>query len=252
MLSKSTIKLINSLKLKKNRDSLGLFVAEGAKIIEDLSVVFKCKYLISTKETLQKINTNAETILEIKDNEELKKISSLTTPHQALAVFYKPQSNIKTDCIIDRNELTLALDEIQDTGNLGTIIRIADWFGIRKIVCSMNTADAYNTKTVQATMGALANVEITYTDLAKTLRQAHSIGINIYGTFLNGENIYKTEFIKNGIIVMGNEGRGISSEIEKFITQRLTIPNFSNNSHTSESLNVAIATAIVCSEFRRN
>ena len=178
---------------------------------------------------------------------EIKKASHLATPPDAIAVFYQTQQDFtQTDL---SHKLNLILDGVQDPGNLGTIIRIADWFGIENILCSYDTADVYNTKTVQATMRALSRVSIHYTNIIDLL--THYSNLAIYGTFLDGENIYTEPLTSEGFIVMGNEGKGIRPEIEKMITNRLYIPNFSTNNTTSESLNVAVATAVVCSEFRR-
>jgi len=175
----------------------------------------------------------------------MQQISNLKTASSVLAVVDIPSVTIAT---IPRNELILALDDIQDPGNLGTIIRLADWFGINYIVCSLSTADAYGPKTVQATMGSLSRIKIVYTDLYSFLEPLAE-KIPIYGTFLEGENIYKAELSVNGVIVMGNEGKGISPEIAKLVSKKLLIPPFSDNS--PESLNVAVATAITCSEFKR-
>jgi len=180
---------------------------------------------------------------------ELERISLLTTPQQVLAVFEKPKTKALTPSTAQKN-LVLALDEIQDPGNLGTIIRLADWFGIEYIICSLNTADAFSPKTVQATMGALARVNIHYTDLAAFL-STHDNDVPIYGTFLDGKDIYRQELSSFGIVVMGNEGRGISPKLEKFISHKLYIPSFPPNKEKVESLNVSIATAITCAEFRR-
>ena len=165
------------------------------------------------------------------------------------AFFHNFVSNIISTKIDYRHKLSLVLDAIQDPGNLGTIIRIADWFGIENIFCSDDTADVYNTKTVQATMGALCRVNVHYANIIDLITQ--NSNSPIYGTFLNGDNIYRESLSSKGFIVMGNEGKGIRPEVEKLITHRLYIPNFSPNSTTSESLNVAVATAVVCSEFRR-
>ncbi|MDO4726154.1 MAG: RNA methyltransferase [Porphyromonadaceae bacterium] len=250
MLSKSQIKLISSLRQKKFRDKLNLFVAEGEKIIFDLAKTFRCKYLISSQESLLSL-VAADQYIKVNSDDELKQISSLSTPHKIIAVFEKPVSLPNIDFLAIKNKLVLAVDSVQDTGNFGTIIRVADWYGIDNIVCSNNTVDVFNPKTVQATMGALANVNITYTDLFDFLVRAQTHDIPIYGTFLYGNNIYRESLETRGIVVVGNEGNGISDEIANIVTNRLTIPNFSNRSHKSESLNVAIATAIVCSEFCR-
>lgn len=249
MISKSLLKQIRSLDIKKYRKESGLFVAEGSKIVIDiLNSDIVCEKLIATPEWLatHKIETEAQ-IIEA-DDAELQRASFLRTPQGVMGLFRQRESS--TDKTIPERELCLALDEVQDPGNLGTIIRIADWFGIEHIYCSRGTADIYNPKTIQATMGAISRVNIHYTDLAAFL---HSIKEDtpIYGTFLNGENIYSKELSKNGVIVMGNEGNGIGKECESAISERLFIPNYPTGRATSESLNVSTATAIICAEFRR-
>lgn len=248
MLSKNKIKEINALTLKKNRDNEGLFIAEGTKIVLELLSRFKCHSLIATEKWLL-ANSNISTSISTATEDELKKISQLKTPQGVLAVFHKPKQDFEANSI--RSELSLALDDIQDPGNLGTIIRIADWFGIKNIFCSQQTADAFSPKTVQATMGSIARVNIIYTDLAALLSEQKALGTPIYGTFLNGENIYSKYLSSKGIIVMGNEGNGISATLEASIEERLYIPHFSVEGNHSESLNVGVATAIICSEFRR-
>lgn len=245
MLSKNKIKTIRSLQQKKFRDESGLFVAEGLKLVVDLATGFSCETLILTPPQKGKMpEINAGEIL-IVDEDSFAKITSLKSPQGVLAVFRKREYSLSPDTL--RTRLSIALDDIQDPGNLGTIIRIADWFGISDILCSEFTADVYNPKVVQASMGALARVNIHVVDLAETLLQLHDLPI--YGTFLEGEDIYREQLGNHGIIIMGNEGNGISVEIEKLVTRKLRIPNFSEN--TVESLNVSVATAIVCSEFRR-
>ena len=257
MLSKQKIKLVSSLKIKKFRDELGLFVAEGEKNVIDLAHKFSCKMVFATQKWLQN-NRNfhffkdvEQQIFEVKNTEELKPVSFLKTPQEVVAVFQIPD-NQQIDIKKVQNELSLALDCVQNAGNLGTIIRIADWFGIPNIFCSLDTADIYNPKVVQAAMGALANVNVHYVDLQRFIKEAKENKIEIFGTFLNGKNIYQQNLPKNGIIVLGNEGNGISTEIENLIEKKLLIPNFSLKNQTSESLNVAVAASIVCSEFRRN
>ena len=237
MLSKNQIKLIRSLELKKNRKRENLFVAEGPKVVGDLlKAGFHPHSIFSTQP-----HDNAQTVTE----DELRRISFLQHPQEVLALFeISPTSSLQ----LPPSSLSLALDGIQDPGNLGTIIRIADWFGISTIFCSQDTADCYNPKVVQATMGSIAHVNIVYGDLVKLLSETT---LPVYGTLLDGENIYQQELTKEGIIVMGNEGNGISQEVRPLITHRLLIPNFSTQGETAESLNVAIATAITCSEFRR-
>lgn len=248
VISKSQIKLIKSLSVKKFRDEENLFVAEGTKLVADLSVAFKIKYVFATSEWLQEYEGKFPFHPELVSEDEIHKISNQKSPQGILAVFVKDQANYEK--VDFENQLSLALDDVQDPGNFGTIIRIADWFGIRDIFCSEHTADAFGPKTIQATMGALSRVRIHYVNLPRFLAQANE-KTQIYGTFLNGKNMYSSEFKKTGIIVMGNEGNGISPEVERFISHRLFIPNFPEGEPTSESLNVAVATAIICAEFRR-
>ena len=235
MISKSQIKLIRSLELKKNRKRENLFVAEGPKVVGDLlRAGFVPHSIYSTAS-----RPDAQLITE----DELRRISFLQHPQEVLAVFEIP-SPVATH----PSPLSLALDGVQDPGNVGTIIRIADWFGIDTIYCSPDTADVYNPKVVQATMGSLAHVHIVYCDLVQLLSDAEC---PVYGTLLDGRNIYQEELSERGIIVMGNEGNGISAAVREKITHRLLIPNYHQGSDTAESLNVAIATAITCAEFRR-
>ena len=230
MLTKNQIKLVRSLEQKKNRKREGLFVAEGPKVVGDLLRGGFRPYAIYS--TLPRPDAQLIT------DEELHKLSFLQHPQEVIAVFEIPHSSL----------LTPHSSLLQDPGNLGTIIRIADWFGIDTIYCSEDTADVYNPKVVQATMGSLAHINIIYTDLAELLQNAHC---PVYGTLLDGEDIYHQELASEGIIVMGNEGNGISQKVRPLITHRILIPNFNKNKETAESLNVAIATAITCSEFRR-
>jgi TrmH family RNA methyltransferase len=248
MISKNKIKLINSLDQKKFRDETGLFVAEGTKLVLDLMSVFRCSFLAATPEWLKEnTKVNADEVIEV-DSNELGKISNQKTPQGVLAVFVKPLYTWEPEDL--NHKLTLALDDIQDPGNLGTILRIADWFGISDVFCSEHSADAFNPKTVQATMGALARVRVHSVNLAGFLKCCPD-KLPVYGTFMDGENIYANTLSPYGIIVMGNEGNGISPEIEKLVTKRLLIPNYPTGKATSESLNAGIATALVCSEFRR-
>jgi len=247
MLSKNKIKYIHSLELKKSRKEENVFVAEGHKLVGDLLGHFSCKLLIATTSWMksnQSIISN-ETIEVTED--ELRKASLLKTPQDVLAVFTQPDYPLDISAI--RNSLCLALDDIQDPGNLGTIIRLADWFGIEHIFCSLNTVDVYNPKTVQATMGAIARVKLHYCSLTELISNLKDVPV--YGTFLNGENIYNQELAKNGLIVMGNEGNGVGRDVEQLINKRLYIPNYPPERATSESLNVATATAVICAEFRR-
>ena len=237
MLSKNQIKWVHSLELKKNRKKEGLFVAEGPKVVGDLlRAGYVARSIFSTTE-----RPNAQLITD----DELRKLSFLQHPQEVLAVFEIPHNS---SLFTLNSSLSLALDGVQDPGNLGTIIRIADWFGIQTIYCSEDTADCYNPKVVQATMGSLAHVHIIYTDLEALLQSVHC---PIYGTLLDGQNIYQQQLSNEGIIVMGNEGNGISPAIRQLVTHKLLIPNYNTAGETAESLNVAIATAITCAEFRR-
>lgn len=250
-ISKNKIKYFNSLNLKKNRDNEQVFIAEGIKLVGDLLPYFKAKYIVATAEWLSKNSYIADEIIEIENIEEMKKITLLSTPSPVYVVFYRPQYDFDLQDLLLKRELILALDTVQDPGNLGTIIRIADWFGIKNIICSHGTVDVYNAKTIQSTMGALARVKVHYVELKDVLDTFRKQGYPIYGTFLDGASIYNAELAKYGIIVMGNEGNGISDEIAKLVSDKLLIPSYPADEPTSESLNVAVATAIVCSEFRR-
>ena len=241
-ISKSQIKLVRSLQQKKYRDETGLFVAEGDKCVEELLKSF---------ELVQFYREGGNAT-----RAEIEQLSGLRTPQGVVGVFKKRPIG---DWKLEIGELVLALDGIQDPGNLGTIIRTCDWFGVHTILCSPDTADCYNPKVVQATMGALARVHVHYVDLPKWLREFRSqkSDIRIFGTLLDGKNMYEelsdfshlnSEF---SVIIMGNEGNGISQSVRPFITHPLRIPSYPKDAETSESLNVAIATAIVLAEFRR-
>lgn len=246
MISKGKQKILRNISSKKYRQKTGLFLAEGHKITEELLKKLDCVMLIGTEEWFsnkQNLNvSDCETVTK----DELKKISLLVTPQDIMGVFRIPENIMNYN--LPETELCLALDNVQDPGNLGTIIRIADWFGIKNIICSNGTADAFNPKTVQATMGAIGRINIFYTDLKDFISHSNA---PVYGTFLEGDTIYDAPLGNNGIIVMGNEGNGISDEIKQFVSKKLFIPDYPLGETTSESLNVSIATAIVCSEFRR-
>ena len=247
MISKATIKKIHALDMRKFRRNERLFVAEGPKLVDELCATMKPVYIAALPEWIsEKAKIVSETEYDIVTPDELQRASLQKNPQQVIALFPIPEHRFCTEQL--RNELVLMLDGVQDPGNLGTIARIADWFGIRNIICSAETADIYNPKAVQATMGALARVKFHYTDLLQLLSQYDG---PVYGTFLDGENIYGQELSENGIIVMGNEGKGISQGVGEMINRRLYIPNYPIGTQTTESLNVAIATSIVCAEFRR-
>lgn len=251
MLSKAKIKLIQSLEHKKKRREEQLFVAEGPKVVGDLLPYFACRLIAATPTWIAKHpEAKADEIIEVTPDE-LRKASFLKAPQEVIALFNLPIATNSPD--VPAQELCLALDDIQDPGNLGTIIRLADWFGIKHIYCSIGTTDAFSPKTVQASMGAVARVCVHYVHLNKFLTEVRTSYpmVPLYGTFLEGKNIYNEPLSNNGIIIMGNEGNGISAIIEKSVTHKLFIPNYPEGCITSESLNVAIATAITCSEFRR-
>lgn len=249
MLSKALQKRISALENKKQRKESGLFVAEGGKTVLDLIAAgLGVEKLIATTEWLREHNVEPETeVIEV-SNEEMRHISFQQAPQGVMGIFRQQQHSI--DPTAPEHSLCLALDNVQDPGNLGTIIRIADWFGIEDIFCSIGTADIYNPKTVQATMGAIGRVRVHYVDLPAFIGQIKEHA-PIYGTFLDGEDIYRKELKNNGLIIMGNEGNGIGKECSKLVTERLFIPNYPVGRDTSESLNVSVATAIICSEFRR-
>ena len=239
MVSKSQIKLITSLAQKKYRSKHTLFVAEGIKTINELiNSKFSLERLFTTE---RDFGVPAGKIQKI-DEKELKKISFLKTPQVALALFKIPQ-----EFEIKDENLILALDGVRDPGNLGTIIRLCDWFGIKSLVCSKDSVDCFNPKVVQATMGSLARVNIVYRDLKNYIEES---GLPVYGAFMDGENVYNAETKEKAILVMGNEANGVSTEIEALVEKKISIPRFGELKET-ESLNVATATAILLSEFRR-
>ncbi|MFK7050485.1 MULTISPECIES: RNA methyltransferase [Flavobacterium] len=240
MLSKNQIKLVSSLHQKKYRKEYGLFLAEGIKVIQELlASKFELEHLYMTENLLDDLPAKFKTVV---STVELNKMSALTTANNCLALFKIPK-----DCVLKDEGLIVALEDIRDPGNLGTIIRLCDWFGISQIVCTKETVDLYNPKVIQATMGSIGRVTIHYVDLEMFLKDTKQ---PIYGTFMNGKNIYEESLSKEGIILFGNEANGISKKIENLVTSKIAIPQFGNLQKT-ESLNVATATAIVLSEFRR-
>jgi TrmH family RNA methyltransferase len=250
MLDKNKIKLFNSLKIKKYRELNSLFIAEREKPVFDLiNSGAKLKYLLVCEDYfLPGINNISAEVIICKSSE-LKKITSLKTEPDIIGVFETYDKKFNEKDIL--NNLSIFCDDIQNPGNFGTIIRTADWFGIRNIFCSTNTVDLYNPKVVQATAGSLFRINIIYIDKNIFFEDILKLKIPVYGTFLEGENIYETELSKNGIIVLGNEGQGISSLSEKYVTKKIYIPGFPEINPETESLNVSIAAAITFSEFRR-
>ena len=253
MLSKNKIKFINSIKKKKYRDQYNSFFVEGEKLVDELiKSNFEITELFATNEWIEKNSESTFNQFNISQitNDELSKISALSTPNKVMAVTSMPEYTYNKNQI--KESLSILLDDIKDPGNLGTIIRIADWFGIENIFCTPESVDLYNPKVVQATMGAIFRVKVHYVDFKNLLQDFKDISnFNIYGTFLEGDNIYKENLPKNGFIIMGNESHGISDHWKPFINKKLFIPSYPMDAQTSESLNISIATAIVCSEFRR-
>ena len=255
MLSKNKIKFINSLKKKKYRTEKGLFIAEGTRLVQDLlGEGVRAELLCATSPWLEK--NPPESGAKIKEQievteQELGKISELKTPAEVLGVFAISGGISKDEDL--SGKLSLVLDRINDPGNLGTIVRLADWFGIENIICSPDTVDLYNPKTVQATMGSIARVKVSYRELANFLENwSHHPDFDIYGCFLEGENLYTSPLQDKGMIVMGSEAQGISENLRPYINRQLYIPAFNQAGATkAESLNVSMATGIVCSEFRR-
>lgn len=242
-MTKAEIQSIRSLSDKRMRDAEHLFIAEGDKLVEEIrNSKFRIRRIYTTHPDIK--GENVEHI----DKKEMERISQLKTATDTLAVVEQPLHRLD----IEPKALMLALDGVQNPGNLGTIIRLADWFGIKDIVCSKECADCYNPKVVQATMGAILRVRVHYVDdLANFLGSAKAKGMPIYGTLLTGKNIYTTNIENRGIVVMGNEGRGVSEECSATLTHQLLIPPYPADAPTSESLNVAMATGIILSEFRR-
>lgn len=286
-MTKAEIALIRSLTDKKERTAHGLFIAEGEKLVAEMAEsvltvrkIFRCREdefgegttisyrnrsgendnrkagttpLSSAAASAGRKNNPEQNYpgieTEVISRKEMERISALKTPAGVLALIEIPRYELAPDAATQN--LVLALDNIQDPGNMGTILRLADWFGIRDIVCSGTTADCFNPKVVQATMGAIARIRVHYTFLPSWLKRAPAAGVPIYGTFLNGENIYSAALSHTGILIMGSEGKGISPEIERLVNRRLHIPPYPADNSAAESLNVAMATAIACSEFRR-
>ncbi|WP_207427296.1 RNA methyltransferase [Pedobacter sp. SYSU D00535] len=246
MLSKSQISFVNALHHKKYRKEHNLFIAEGTKLItEFLASDYSIDTVFCISASLSKLGKLPQKVKLFEVTEaELKKISTLTNPQDALALIKIPEeTNVSAESF--KGKFTLILDGVQDPGNLGTIIRTADWFGFSELVCSVDSVEAYNPKVVQATMGSLARVKVYYQDLKKLLQPTK---LPLWGALLDGSNIYETDFGNEGIVILGNEGKGISTEVKDLITAAVTIPRFGG----AESLNVGVSAAIFCSEIKRN
>lgn len=244
-MTRAEIQFVRSLSDKRTRDAEGLFIAEGSKLVEEiLASRLVVRHVYTTRRELHGAN------IELVTPQEMERISQLKNANDTLAIVEQPRYRLNREEVGKR--LTLALDGVQNPGNLGTIIRLADWFGVEDIICSSECADCYNPKVVQATMGAILRVRVHYTaNLAELLSKSAAVGTPIYGTLLDGENIYTQELSSHGIIVMGNEGRGLSDACRRALTHKLFIPPYPADEPTSESLNVAMATGIIMAEFRR-
>jgi len=243
-MTKAEIQLVRALADKRGRTEHGLFVAEGEKLISELRASqLRVRKIFALEGVFE--GSEAETVTP----RDMERLSLLKTPGNSLAIVEMPHYDLDAAHVGER--LTLALDDVQNPGNLGTIIRLADWFGIGDILCSHGSADCFNPKAVQATMGAILRVRVHYVDLAQRLREAAARGTAVYGTFLEGDNLHETPLTPGGIIVMGNEGRGVTPAVAAAVTRKLFIPPYPADRRGSESLNVAIATGIVCAEFRR-
>lgn len=242
------IKVVRSLGVKKYRDEEGLFVAEGTKCVRDTWNYFNCKWLICTRNWHDRLaDATMYDKIVLANNQQMSRISQFSTPSDVIAVYEIPDNHIDEAEV--RQNLNIVLDNVQDPGNLGTIIRLADWYGIKNIFASIGTVDVYNHKVVQATMGAISRVKVHYGDLESLFEDYEDLPI--WGTFLDGENIYNTELENRGFVVFGNEGQGIGKKVSNKVNKRLLIPSWSVG-ETSESLNVGVAAAVVVSEFRRS
>ncbi len=258
MISASNSKLIRSLRNKKYRDQHRLYLVEGDKIVKELlSYVYpreghRIQQLFASGEWIERNSsiTGGKGIrIHETDESEMKKISNLVTPQQVMAVVSIPEPGEVSE-VLEGNTV-LVFESIRDPGNLGTIIRTADWFGINHIVCSPDSTDIYNAKVVQATMGAIARMRIYYADIERLLTGPGLEGKTVYGTFMKGENIYGIKLVPESLFLFGNESHGLSDKYDPFITRRITIPSFSNGTQGTESLNVASAVSVLCSEIRR-
>lgn len=242
-MTKAEIQFVRSLADKRTRDAEGLFLAEGEKLISEI---------LASQLPIRKIYSLRNDFggrAEMVSVKEMERLSQLKTASQCIAVVEKPRW--RTPATADAGRLSLALDGVQNPGNMGTIIRLADWFGVEDIFCSEECADCFNPKVVQATMGAILRVRVHYVDLAALLERTAAEGTPIYGTMLDGENLYSSEFEPRGVIVMGNEGQGVGEACQRHFSHRLLIPAYPADRQGSESLNVAMATGIICAEFRR-
>lgn len=247
-LTNSTIKFIASLGLKKNREANGCFVAEGTKCVRDTWDHFNCRMIVATRNWYEQFGHSGHLDkIAFASRQQMQRMSQFSTAAEVIAVYDIPHLTISSDEV--QNSLNIVLDNVQDPGNLGTIIRLADWFGIKNIFCTPDTVDVYNHKVVQATMGAISHVKVHYCDIGELIAQYPDIPV--YGTFLDGDNIYRQQVENRGFVIFGNEGKGISPQLAGLVSRRLLIPAFAASGEAPESLNVGVAAAITISEFRR-
>ena len=248
-INNAIIKTVRSLAMKKYRDEEGLFVAEGTKCVRDTWDYFKCRWLICTRAWHDRLaNASMHDKIVLANNQQMSRISQFSNASDVIAVYELPRVTI--DPVEVRENLNIVLDNVQDPGNLGTILRLADWYGIHHVFASIGTVDVFNHKVVQATMGAISRVQVHYCDLEMLLDEYHDLPV--WGTFLDGDNIYSEKLGNRGFVVFGNEGQGIGNKIAVKVTRRLSIPSWPHKGSTSESLNVGVAAAIAISEFRRD
>lgn len=246
--SNSVVKFVTSLSLKKNRDKEKCFVAEGTKCVRDTWDYFNCKMIIATQNWYDNFgNYSHMDKLHIATRQQMERMSQFSNPSEVIAVYEIPETNFSNDDI--SNKLNVILEGVQDPGNLGTIIRLCDWYGIKNIFCNKNTVDVYNHKVIQATMGAISRVKVHYCDLEALIDEFPEMPV--YGTTLDGENIYNSDLDSSAFIIFGNEGKGMSDKLKSLTTRNLYIPSNAINGETSESLNVGLAAAITISEFSR-
>ena len=247
-LKNSTIKFIASLGRKKNREANGCFVAEGTKCVRDTWDHFNCRMIVATRNWYEQFGHSGHLDkIAFASRQQMQRMSQFSTAAEVIAVYDIPKLTISPDEV--RHNLNIVLDNVQDPGNLGTIIRLADWFGIKNIFCTPDTVDVYNHKVVQATMGAISHVKVHYCDIGELIAQYPDIPV--YGTFLDGDNIYRQQVENRGFVIFGNEGKGISPQLAGLVSRRLLITAFAASGEAPESLNVGVAAAITISEFRR-
>lgn len=247
--SNNTIKFVASLSQKKYRDKEGCFIAEGNKCVRDTWDYFKCRMLIATQNWYESYgNCTHMDVLQIATRQQMQKMSQFTNPSDVIAVYETPEVSYTPQEV--KENINIVLEGVQDPGNLGTIIRLADWYGIKNIFCNKQTVDVYNHKVIQATMGAISRVKIHYCDLEELIESFPEM--DVFGTTLDGENIYSTSLPDRGFVIFGNEGNGMSERLKAMTTRNLYIPSRVVDGSTSESLNVGLAAAITISEFCRN